>query len=88
MIIKENLNSGAHITDLANQATVIYEGWYNEENPDWATDTTATRKGEAKWKILRTTISGDQYTKEWADGNENFDNVWDNRASLDYSFKS
>jgi len=36
------------------------------------------------WQIKRLdTTSG--LTKKWADGNANFDNVWDNRESLSYS---
>lgn len=35
------------------------------------------------WRIKRiNTTSG--VIVEWADGNYNFDNVWDNRASLTY----
>jgi len=84
----EDPNSTSHVKDISNQNSVIYMGWYNVENPGWATDTTANRKGEAKWKILRISISAGEYTYEWADGNENFDNVWDDRAALDYSFKN
>lgn len=36
------------------------------------------------WQIKKVdTTSGADVT--WADGNNNFDNVWDNRASLSYS---
>lgn len=40
----------------------------------------------SEWQILRLTsdISGN-LTVEWADGNAEFDNVWDNRASLSYA---
>lgn len=37
------------------------------------------------WKIIRVTLSGDDVTEEYADGNSNFDNAWDNRLSLSYS---
>lgn len=82
----EDPNSGAQVQDLSNQASVIYRGWYNTDNPQWATDTTATRKGEAKWKIQRITIADGVYTYEWAGGNENYNKIWDNRASLTYGF--
>jgi hypothetical protein len=39
----------------------------------------------AVWRIKRTVTSGGSITVTWADGNGNFDNVWDNRASLSYS---
>lgn len=38
------------------------------------------------WRIYRLTNVGTaSITKEWADGDSNFDNVWTNRASLSYS---
>lgn len=37
------------------------------------------------WRISRLTFSGSSFTLDWADGNDNFDNVWDDRASLSYS---
>lgn len=40
---------------------------------------------QAVWQILRITTSGTVQTGEYADGNDNFDNIWDNRAALSYS---
>ena len=39
----------------------------------------------ATWRIQRVTVSGAVTSIEWADGNANADNVWDDRASLSYS---
>ena len=39
----------------------------------------------ALWRIQRKTVSGSINTYDFADGNANFDNVWDNRVSLSYS---
>lgn len=37
------------------------------------------------WRIRRITLGlDDDVTEEWADGDANFDNVWDNRGSLTY----
>lgn len=55
-------------------ATVTYVG---EAAPGSATS-------GALWRIKRITISGTETLVEWADGNGNFDNVWNNRASLTY----
>jgi len=42
--------------------------------------------GAASWKIFRMTTATDgDLTIEYADGNANFDNVWNDRASLSYS---
>ncbi len=37
----------------------------------------------ASWRVKRLTNA--DATVLWADGNGNFDNIWDNRASLSYS---
>lgn len=37
------------------------------------------------WSVKRLTISGGLLTIQWADGNDLNDNIWDNRASLNYS---
>ena len=57
--------------------TVIYRGW---ANPGTATSTSS-------WRIRRTTFVGsdEDVVHEWADGNDNFDNIWDDRASYTYS---
>lgn len=41
----------------------------------------------AVWRIMKIDESGTPTTLSitWADGNSNFDNVWDNRTSLTYS---
>lgn len=39
----------------------------------------------SEWQIKRITEVGDDLQIEFADGDSEFDNVWDNRASLSYS---
>jgi len=46
--------------------------------------------GASAWRIARITITtdgggNDDLATQWADGNANFDNVWNNRAALSYS---
>lgn len=41
--------------------------------------------GSALWQIKRLSVSGNVTTIDHADGNTNYDNIWDNRASLSYS---
>jgi hypothetical protein len=43
------------------------------------------RTSEAKWRILKISKSGYVTTFALADGDENYDNVWDNRAALTYT---
>lgn len=40
---------------------------------------------QAVWQIQRITVTGDDVVVEWADGDAELDNVWDNRESLTYS---
>lgn len=60
--------------DIVNDS-LIYKAQANPGTSDSA----------ALWRIRRLTIGidGDVVT-QWADGNANFDNVWTNRASLNY----
>lgn len=44
-----------------------------------------TATSAALWQALRISVVGKVTTVEYADGNELFDNIWDNRASLSYS---
>jgi hypothetical protein len=45
-----------------------------------------TAKASAFWRIAKVSYAGGLATDvQWADGNLNFDNVWDNRAALSYS---
>lgn len=37
------------------------------------------------WQIKKISVSGTVTTIAWADGNQEFDNSWDNRALLSYS---
>jgi hypothetical protein len=39
----------------------------------------------AVWQIHRIDTTGGNVSVDYADGNENFDNIWDNRASLTYA---
>jgi hypothetical protein len=45
---------------------------------------TGTATSEAKWQIKKIDESAGTVIT-WADGNSDFDNVWDNRQSLSYS---
>lgn len=44
-----------------------------------------TLDSAALWQIRKITVSGTITTQQLADGNANFDNIWDNRAALSYS---
>lgn len=44
-----------------------------------------TATSDAYWRILKMTESGTVTTFAFADGDDLFDNVWDNRTSLTYS---
>lgn len=43
-----------------------------------------TGLGEAGWKIIKIVKSGTVTTAYYADGDEKYDNVWNDRATLSY----
>jgi hypothetical protein len=45
----------------------------------------ASATSAAVWQIKKIDESGSVITVTWADGNSNFDNVWNDRLSLSYS---
>ncbi len=38
----------------------------------------------ALWRVKKVIITGSSRASTWADGNSNYDNIWDNRISLSY----
>lgn len=67
-------NSGApNLTDVVSE-NLQYLGW---GQPGSATNAPL-------WRIQRISKTGTVTSITWADGNQNFDNIWDNRASLNY----
>lgn len=44
-----------------------------------------TAEASASWRIKRLTVTGNVTDIKYADGDTNFDNVWDNRAALTYT---
>lgn len=48
--------------------------------------TVGSVESDAVWRISRLTFAPDgDVTVEWADGDTDFDNIWDNRTTLSYS---
>ena len=57
-----------------SQPSVVYRGFAMPgANP-----------GDSVWAIVRITRTNNQVLYDWADGNENYDNIWDNRYELVY----
>jgi hypothetical protein len=54
---------------------VIYKGFANP----------AALLTDPVWAIQRVSVNGDVCSYQWADGNKNFDNIWNNRTALVYS---
>jgi len=62
--------------DYDSSNNLIYKGEANA----------GSAKSAAAWKITKYTYSNGNITDiQWADGNLQEDNVWDNRVSLSYS---
>lgn len=60
---------------------------YSGENPVYVGEAAPGSATSAEaWRIRKLTYSGANLTDvEWADGDTDFNNIWDNRASLSYS---
>lgn len=56
--------------------TVTYFGFCNAGK---------TNPADAVYQIYRLRQVGTEYIKEWADGNDMYDNIWTNRTILTYS---
>ena len=65
------------IIDTTTTANTVYFGF--------AAVGSSGSTSSAIWRIMRMVESSGVYTFSFADGNTNFDNVWNNRASLSYS---
>lgn len=60
---------------------------YSGSNPIYIGEAKpGTATSSAGWRIRKLTYSGENVTDiEWADGDIEFNNIWDNRDSLSYS---
>ena len=71
----ENLSKLEPIFVDESNPNVIYKGWSsNIDDP-----------ASPLWAIQRISRVGDVVIYEWADGNQFYDNIWDNRLQLQYS---
>ena len=67
--------SCATVTDSSSTANTTYIG-----NAPVGSETSASA-----WQIFRVVTSGNDVTVTYADGDANFDNIWDDRTGLSYS---
>lgn len=76
--------TGTVTVGFADEAVQIDEATGSITYVGYAVIGSAT--SSASWKIKRLDESGSpELIITWADGNSNYDNIWDNRASLSYS---
>jgi hypothetical protein len=68
-------------------STTSYLGWIQMQGTDLE-DTIAHCKSYARWLIVKIVITGTETYRYYANGRNSFDQIWDNRASLTYHFKS
>lgn len=63
--------------DYDVNGNAIYQGWAVPATAD---------KAAAVWRICRLTVDGSNRTTDiqWANGQENFANIWNNRVGLSY----
>jgi len=71
-----NVAQATQVDFLPGTPQIIYTG---KANPGTVTSA-------ASWRISRTILqSDDDVSVQWADGDDAYDNIWDDRASLSYS---
>ncbi len=58
---------------------VVYKGYAISVTP------AGPATSDPVWAIQRITRNGDVYTYEWANGNQQYTNIWDNRYNLNYT---
>lgn len=66
------------------EAIVVDDGGAGVIYTGYAVSSGANRS-QPVWAIKRTRKEGDVTVTTWADGNKDFDNIWDNREALIYS---
>lgn len=67
------MQSGLRLDEASSTVTYVGEA------------ATGVSESAAFWRIKRLTTIGSILDIKWADGNELYDNVWTDRASLSYS---
>ncbi|MBI4945327.1 MAG: hypothetical protein HY840_02865 [Bacteroidetes bacterium] len=88
--ISTELNQQKEITDLDSiKSSLLFQAPQisDETNPKTIYKGFAvpgSRTSDAVWAIQKITNNRGIYTYLWAGGNQNFDKVWDNRATLIY----
>lgn len=77
MVVELKIMNGAYAVQVDDTGTTLYQGW--------AVPGTAT--SSAAWRIRRVVSSGTPTDTSitFADGDDSFNNVWDNRTGLSYS---
>jgi len=65
------------------EITIVDTGSSPTEYYGFAVPGTAT--SAASWRIQRKSVSGSVTSYLYADGDADYDNIWDNRAALSYS---
>jgi hypothetical protein len=71
-------NQDTRITEEAS-STVTYIGW------SYPGSNSVTGKADSRWKIKKIDSSSNPTQIGYAGGEDNYDQIWDNRASLSYS---
>lgn len=97
MRVRFTNNSGSSQSTFRLQAALSNSDIYQEKNYTTRIDepsASVTYIGKAQftaseslavWQIKKMTVSGTVTSITWADGDEAFDNIWANRASLTYT---
>lgn len=79
------LSNNALLTTPANQAVRIKIDSVDTNVSYVGKASVGTATSSASWQISKLDETGGELVMTWADGDDNFDNIYDNRESLSYS---
>ena len=89
--VKGNSSGEIFVHLTSSDVTFITDNYtQNIDEPDASTLYTGlavigTSEATNAWQIKKLTVTGTVTKIAWADGNDDFDNIWNNRAALTYT---
>lgn len=84
-VLVDRTPAGADIQNVRLIPTIVYIDVASGTETYYGFAAPGSSVAAAKWRILKQEVSGDITSILYADGDIEFDNIWNNRASYSYS---
>ncbi|RKX65205.1 MAG: hypothetical protein DRP42_05155 [Tenericutes bacterium] len=85
LYIRGSNSDGSIKTSESGDESLIFDDYTTASTSYVCTAPPGTLSSAASWKVKRLDETGDYLVIEYADGDDEYDNIADNRASLSYS---